>query len=132
MNAKRIVLVSMALVLTGACAWGATGTSGFTPVAENEATQIVGGDGVGYVCDIENPITPPELVQCYNNGNDTGCLYGAWYWIMPRLECVWAGSGECYNVPLVQIEYGACTWKAETKECKYDGEVYFLYVDACA
>jgi hypothetical protein len=127
MNAKRILLAGMVLVLTGACVWGATEISGFTAVTESEAAQIVGG--AGYVCDYNHSICGgPDYHWCTNNGNNTNCLDGAWYVIYPRYGCVEAESGECPTEPLVFCEYGACAW--DGANCHADGEVYFLVIEA--
>ncbi len=130
MNTKGILLAGLVLVLTGAYAWGATEISGFTAVPESDAAQIVGG--AGYVCDTENPITDPNYVGCMNNLNDTGCLYGAWYIIYARYGCVPAESGDCYTDLYLHMEYGACGWYPEVGACIPEGEVYPIYVEACA
>jgi hypothetical protein len=131
MNMKRVLLAGMVLVLTGACAWAETEIAGFAAIPESEAAQIVGGDG--YVCDYTKSITHgPTFVPCVDNGNHTGCLYGAWYYEYPRYGCKAAESGECYTDVYVHFEYGACAWKGETPHCAYDGEVYFIYIaDVC-
>ncbi len=130
MNTKRILLGGMALVLTGACAWAATETPGFTPLAESEAAPVVGGDG--YVCDYYHSITgDPEFWPCSNNGNNTGCLEGVWCYKMARYGCVPAESGDCYTDLMMFVEYGACAWDADQGYCAYDGEVYFDYIEAC-
>ncbi|MCI0484397.1 MAG: hypothetical protein L0Y78_07430 [candidate division NC10 bacterium] len=132
MDAKRILLAGMVLVLAGACAWAAPEVSGFTPVPESDAAQIVGGDG--YVCDttLGHEITPPEFLPCQNNWNGTGCLYGAWLIIYPRYGCVPAESGDCYTDLYLHMEYGACGWYPESGGCIPYGEVTTIYVDACA
>ncbi len=132
MNTKRILLAGMVLVLSGACAWGATEISGFTAVPENEAAQIVGGDGYGYYCDLAHPLYPEVWIPCQPNGYNppTDCAYSNWYFLELRYGCAEGGSGYCYNYDMEGGYFGECGWNPEVGECWYMSEDV-IPVSAC-
>jgi len=131
MDAKRILLASMVLVLTFGCTWAATqasGTAGFAVIPDDEAAQIVGGDG--YVCDLEHALWPDIRRYCFNNGSQTACGTDDWDWLIPRYGCVPAESGECPTYYLVVYEWGDCGWYPEYEGC-VPTSANFLYGTFC-
>jgi hypothetical protein len=126
MNAKRILLAGMVLVLTGACAWAATeasGNAGFAVIPDNEAAQILGG--LGWACNTK------QWDSAFYGCGDTGdCSY--WILFYETWQCGPADSGECDDSGLVTgMSWGACTWYPEYQLCWYDGPGYDVPVNGC-
>ena len=126
MNIKRILLAVVVLALTVGCAWASTEASaaaGFAVVPDNEAAQIIGGDG--WTC------TYLEWSAGYAPCGYTEETCSQWYDFFEVWRCESADSGECYESVVVGLRYGNCAWDPEFEVCGRDGTAWDVPVYAC-
>ena len=105
------------LVLTVGCTWGATeaiGTTGFAVIPDNEAAQMIGGDGVGYEC---NQLCWPTFRLECDTQPQSACSTA--YAFNETWMCGYTGSGECYDVPTIVGWWADCEW---TDKCRQSGD----------
>ncbi|MCX5646844.1 MAG: hypothetical protein NTZ17_19525 [Phycisphaerae bacterium] len=117
MNAKRILLAGMVLVLTGARAWAATEaprTAGFAVIPDDEAAQVTGGDGVGYEC---NVLQRPTFYWPCGDESQSECSTA--YAYNEAWSCSATRFGECYDQPTIVGWQAQCEW---TNECQQSGD----------
>jgi hypothetical protein len=135
MNSKRILSVIVVLSLVVGCAWASTetsGTAGFIVIPDEEAAQIVGGDG--RACNTQVQIEGWWWCDGTWMGSDPlpewDCS-GQFTYIYERWVCGDAPSGECYETWMTGQAWCACQWYPEYQNCSPNNDWSWTEVLAC-
>ncbi len=116
MNIQRTLFAAVVLALMFGCTWAATeasDTAGFAVIPDNEAGQIIGGDGVGYECLLGYP---RFYLPCEDETQQSQCSTA--YAFNAMYYCAYTGSGECYDMPTIVGWWADCEW---TDKCQQSG-----------
>jgi hypothetical protein len=123
---NRILLAVVVLALMVGCVWASTETAsaaGFTVIPDNEASQMIGGDGVGYEC---NQMCWPTFHVTCEEESQSMCSDA--YAFNETRMCGYTGSGQCYEEQTVVGWWAECEW---TNECHQVGDWQEFWGTTC-